>query len=330
MRGSREAGACITPTLVEPPLTVLAVPGSWRLAGLGVATTREGTLLPLAMACPCGTGVADRQAFWRLAADWLGTVLGTEPVDPTGKRLRRAAVHSYGEYTALRFVRGQTQSRMRTRDPDFLLIDYTRTMLACLLWRPAPACIGVVGLGGGSQVKFCRRHLPCARIEVVENNPQVIALRDRFLVPADDERLQVSLDDGARFVAARPGRYDMLLVDGYDETGIPGALSTQAFYDDCREALLDGAAMSVNLFCGDADAHVRRLRRSFGDGNVLLVEEDAMSNRVAFAWRGAPPAASGEYVESILAALPPGAGEQLAPVFRRVAARIGDGRAVRA
>lgn len=209
------------------------------------------------------------------------------PVDPsTGARLRRPSVRRYRGYTALQFVRGQTQSRMRSGEPDHLLIDYTRTMLGALLLQPRPRRIGIVGLGGGSQVKFCYRHLPDALIEAVENNAAVIALRREFRIPDDDERLQVFHDDGARFLRGRPGRYDLLLVDGYDENGIPEALSTQAFYDDCRAALAPGGAMAGNLYCADHERHVERLRRSFGEARVLVLEEEKMSNRVVFAWNG--------------------------------------------
>src|SRR5690606_38357487 len=160
--------------------------------------------------------------------------------DAGGARLARPFVRRHGRYTSLQFSRAQTQSRMLTADPDALLIDYTRTMMAVLLLRPDPPCIGMIGLGGGSQAKFCHRHLPRSRVEVVENNPGVIALRRRFAIPEDDERLQVTLGDGAEFLRARRGRYDVLLVDGYDQRGIPQALSTQAFYDDCRAALAPG------------------------------------------------------------------------------------------
>lgn len=238
--------------------------------------------------------------------------------DADGKRLARPFVRRYGRYTSLQFSRKQTQSRMLTADPDALLIDYTRTMLAALLLRPDPGCIGMVGLGGGSQVKFCHRHLPRARIEVVENNPGVVALRRRFAIPDDDGRLQVVLDDGAAFVRARRGRYDLLLVDGYDERGIPPVLSTQAFYDDCRDALAPGGVMSVNLFSADADLHVERIRRGFG-GRVVVLKEAKMSNRVAFAWTGDPLPPGPVDAGAALGALPEAARRQLGPGFARLA-----------
>jgi spermidine synthase len=262
---------------------------------------------------------------WRRLAALAALLFPAGPRDPTGKRLRRAEVRRYGDYTALQFVRGQTQSRMRTADPDHLLIDYTRTMLGCLLWRPRPRRIGIVGLGGGSQVKFCHRHLPGTRIEVVENHPGVIALRREFRIPDDDARLEVVLDDGARFLQARPGRYDLLLVDGYDETGIPEALSTQAFYDACRASLAPGGAMACNLYCADAQRHVARLRAGFREC-VCVMEEAKMSNRVAFAWVGEVPDFDQDAIARMLAAFPAEARAQLAPVFARVAAALRDWR----
>ena len=257
-----------------------------------------------------GAGAGGLKA--RLAL-WLGLAR-----DADGKRLARPFVRRYGRYTSLQFSRSQTQSRMLTSEPDALLIDYTRTMLAALLLRPDPGCIGMIGLGGGSQVKFCHRHLSRARVEVVENNPGVLALRRQFAIPDDDERLQVVPGDGAELVRARRGRYDVLLVDGYDEHGIPAALSTQAFYDDCRDALAPDGAMSVNLFSADADQHLERIRTSFGERTVVL-EETKMSNRVAFAWIGDPLPPGPVDAGAALRTLSEEARRQLGPGFARLA-----------
>ena len=238
------------------------------------------------------------------------------PVDASGRRLRKPFVRRYGRYAALQFTRRQTQSRMLADDPDHLLIDYTRTMLAALLWAPQTARIGMVGLGGGSQVKFIHRHFPGMRLEVVENNPWVVELRREFGVPADDDRLEVVVDDGAAFVAARPGRYDVLLVDGYDETGIPPVLSTPAFYADCRDALAPGGALSVNLFCAEAEAHLECLHAAFGADHVLVAAEHRMRNQVAFAWRDAPPHAGA--AQRVLAGRSAAAVAQLEAPLQRV------------
>jgi len=259
----------------------------------------------------------------RWIAPFVQRLRSAYPVDPaTGTRQRRPKVRRYGSYAALQFVRGQTQSRMRTDAPEHLLIDYTRTMLGALLLQPRPRRIGIVGLGGGSQAKFCHRHLPDARIEAVENNAGVIALRGEFRIPDDGDRLQVFHDDGARFLHARPGHYDLLLVDGYDETGIPEVLSTQRFYDDCRAALAPGGAMAGNLFCADHARHVARLRRSFGDARVLVLEEPKMSNRVVFAWTGDALPDGAESIADNAQSLSEAVRRALADVLARVGAAM--------
>ena len=267
--------------------------------------------------------VAEGGNWWRLLVEALARLRGRGPLDPTGLSLRPARLRRHDGYVSLQFIRGQTQSRMRGDDPGHLLSDYTRTMLAALLWQPRPQCIGMVGLGGGSQLKFLRSQLPLARLEVVENHPGVIALRREFSIPDDGPLLEVTLDDGARFIAARPGRYDLLLVDGYDERGIPEALSTPAFLAACRAALREGGAMACNLHGGDPAPYVESLRAAFGESRVLVLDEAKMSNQVAFAWTGGAPAGDDAGVQAALAALAgDDARDDLAPVFKRVAREL--------
>jgi len=194
-----------------------------------------------------------------------------------------------GGSRSLHFTMGETQSSMRLDRPDELQIDYTRTMMGFLLLTPRPRDITMIGLGGGSLVKFCRRHLPFAPVTVVENNPAVIALRKDFGIPDDDDGLRVLADDGAAHLAAARGAIDVLLVDGFDAAGQPAQLCTQAFYDDCLRALRNGGVLVVNLHA-DHPQHelfTRRIARSFR-GNAMQVLAPDKSNCVVFAARRRP------------------------------------------
>ena len=66
------------------------------------------------------------------------------------------------------------QSAMRIDAPDELELDYTRTMMAFLLFHPRPRECLMIGLGGGSIPKFLFRRLPGVRTRVVELSPAVI------------------------------------------------------------------------------------------------------------------------------------------------------------
>lgn len=188
---------------------------------------------------------------------------------------------------ALHFSICEMQSRMRLIDPYVLDLEYTRTMMGFLLFKPEPQNIAMIGLGGGSLAKFCHRYLKQSRIQVVEINPHVIALRDEFHVPPNDERFTVMRGDGAQFVRLRATRPDVLMVDGFDSQGLPSRLCSQRFYDDCHELLQPGGIMVVNLHYGHAsyDVQLERIRRSFNDA-MLVVDDGEQSNSIVFACKG--------------------------------------------
>jgi spermidine synthase len=196
-------------------------------------------------------------------------------------------VYDNGESKSLHFTIGELQSRMVMRRPWRLEVDYTRTMMGFLLFKPAPLHIGMIGLGGGSLAKFCYRQLPGSQMTVLEINPHVIALRHEFQIPDDDERFRVITADGALFVQTEAPRFDVLLVDGFDQDGQPAALCTQRFYDDCFAALPDGGVLVVNLHYDHPDYPVLadRISRSFS-GHAVEVLSGEQSNSIVFAAKG--------------------------------------------
>lgn len=189
---------------------------------------------------------------------------------------------------SLHFEAASVQSRMDPAAPARLTLGYTRTMMgaALLLLGPPPGRIAMIGLGGGSLVKYCREHLPEAVIEVAEISAEVIALRERFCVPADSDYLRVLCTDGAAFVAtAGAGDWDLLLVDGFGPGGQPPQLGSQRFYDDCRAALGPDGLLVANLSGSDPklDLYLGRLETAFG--RVLHVPAADSDNRIAIAGR---------------------------------------------
>ncbi|MDB5874366.1 MAG: spermidine synthase-like protein [Ramlibacter sp.] len=224
-----------------------------------------------------------------------------------------------GPLRSLHFTIGEVQSTMRTDRPDELQIDYTRTMMGFLLLSPQPRHIAMIGLGGGSLAKFCHRFLPSARITAVENNPGVIALREEFGIPGDDARLSVMAQDGAAFVGASRDPIDVLLVDGFDHTGQPAQLCSQAFYDACFRALAPDGVLVVNLHADDADHLVftGRIAASFG-GNAMQVLADEKSNCIVFAARGRSVTLQALRNLEWSAALHPQAQRQLRGEFARI------------
>ena len=209
--------------------------------------------------------------------------------DSRDSLLRRTPfVHRRPETLSLHFDFSATQSEMRFDAPEELVLGYTRTMMGFLLFQPKPRKIVMIGLGGGSLPKYCYAKLPDAAIAIAEINAEVIAWRDEFCVPRDDERFRVVYQDGADFIRATSRHFDVLILDGYDAAGPAPQLCTQSFYDECYRKLTPGGVMVVNLAFLDYVSHeksVDRIRRSFANAVVVVESEDA-GNRIVFARKG--------------------------------------------
>lgn len=163
------------------------------------------------------------------------------------------------------------QSAMRLDDPFALALDYTRCMMAFLLFHPQPRAALMIGLGGGSLPKFFHRHLRGTSVRVVELDPRVVAVsRAQFALPADDARLNVEVGDGAQALA--PECCDVLVLDAYQDEQHVQALATPEFYDAAFLALAEPGAMVVNFMDDDRlyDTYLRRIEASFGGAVVAL------------------------------------------------------------
>ncbi|HKB83498.1 MAG TPA: MnmC family methyltransferase [Burkholderiales bacterium] len=196
-------------------------------------------------------------------------------------------LHEYRGELSLHFESQTVQSRMRRNAPDKLVLDYTRAMMAFLLFVPAPARIAMIGLGGGSMAKYCLRTLPLADFTAVEISPEVIAFRSEFAIPPDSERFRIVCGDGADYVSNASTPVDALIVDGFDANGQPPQLCSQDFYDQCYARLSENGVLVANFWAANVDygACISRMRRSFHDRVVSVSSEDP-ENRIVFACKG--------------------------------------------
>jgi spermidine synthase len=181
------------------------------------------------------------------------------------------------------------QSAMRIDDPFALALDYTRCMMAFLLFHPEPRRALMIGLGGGSLAKFFHRNLRKTSLRVIELDPQVVtAARQHFALPQDDARLSVEVGDGVE--ALSPECCDLLVLDAFeDELHVP-RLASAEFYDGAFLALAEPGALVVNFMNDDPklDLTLQRLERSFG-GAVVAMPALYDPNILVFGFKGVPP-----------------------------------------
>lgn len=212
-------------------------------------------------------------------------------------RVRKPAEDEETAYVSERFgVRtlhigsDTVQSAMRLAHPNDLELSYTRSMMAFLLFVPAPRRALLIGLGGGSLAKFLYHRLPSAHVKAVEVSPQVVAIaRNYFHVPANDPRLEIVVADGAEYIAREDAAADAVIVDGYDADAHAEELASKSFYAACRERLNPGGMFVVNLWGGDRNfaTLLKRIEGAFPEGTLCLPAERP-GNVIVFGFKDDP------------------------------------------
>jgi spermidine synthase len=186
----------------------------------------------------------------------------------------------------LHFGTPWVQGAMRIARPWALELQYTRDLMVPLLFRADdwPRRVLQAGLGSASITRFLYRYRPECVITVVEISDKVVAAARQFFKLPQDGRVEVVVADAARYVASTERRFDLVIVDGFDGNGRPGALDGERFYRDCRERLARDGLFAVNLLTRTrgVKASVARLRAAFGE-SVRVMEPPADGNTIALA-----------------------------------------------
>lgn len=110
----------------------------------------------------------------------------------------------------------------------------------------------IVGGGDCGLAEEVLRHRTVEKVTQVEIDAAVVEVARRHLGTLNsaafgDGRLELVIDDGARWMAARKARYDLVLVDSTDPVGPGRALFSEQFYRDARGCLGPGGVLVCQL-----------------------------------------------------------------------------------
>lgn len=182
------------------------------------------------------------------------------------------------------------QSAMRVKDPTALELTYTRGMMCFLLFNSHIKNVLSIGLGGGSLPKYIYAYCPQITSRVIEINPQIINVaRSHFYLPENDERLEVIEGDGLKYLLEHEDSADVLLIDAFDQFGIPPDFCTQVFFDNCAQTLSDSGMLVINLWGSDKkfDIYLQRIEQSFNN-HVFMLPTGKPGNIVVFGFKRMP------------------------------------------
>lgn len=177
-----------------------------------------------------------------------------------------------GDERTLRFDSpcGNRQTAILKSDPANVPVSYVRVATAGLAFTEGRSRALVVGLGGGAFPTLLSRCLPQLVVDVVELNPVVLEVAQRFFGVRRSARLRLLEDDGARFMREEGPSYDLILLDAFSDHGAPDHLKERLFFEDVRRRLAPGGAAVLNIALDEEDSKARQ-----GEGFAATFESCA-------------------------------------------------------
>ncbi|MCD7741807.1 MAG: polyamine aminopropyltransferase [Ruminococcus sp.] len=101
----------------------------------------------------------------------------------------------------------------------------------------------VIGAGDGGTLRELCRYDTIEHIDMVEIDELVVEVCKRYLPQTaccfNDERLDLHIGDGLKYVRYKENEYDLIIVDSTDPFGPGEGLFTKEFYGRCFTALTD-------------------------------------------------------------------------------------------
>jgi spermidine synthase len=185
----------------------------------------------------------------------LGMLSGSAQADTTiyteRSLYRNISVTENSETRCIRFSRQSNlmQSCFSFQNPDRLLFECNKMILGALYLRPNPRRILMVGLGGGTLASAFSRLLPGTEIDVVEIDPAMVRVAKQYFNFRPSPKVHVYIEDGRVYVKramARGEKYDLVILDAFDELYIPAHMLTRQFLSEVQKVMTDDAVLASN------------------------------------------------------------------------------------
>ena len=143
----------------------------------------------------------------------------------------------------------------------------------------------ILGMGTGTFATQCNKYLGDMNIEGVEIDDKITMLSRKYFHLADG--IKVTTYDGRAFLNANNKKYDVIMVDAYQDITIPFQMSSVEFFTLVKDHLTENGVMVVNMnLRGNKEGNITQYL-SDTIGQVFeaeyIVDVEGSSNRELFA-----------------------------------------------
>jgi predicted membrane-bound spermidine synthase len=174
-----------------------------------------------------------------------------------------------------------THSYTDVQDPLYLEYEYIRVVEEIVRWqadRRVPLRVLFLGGGGYTFPRFMEVKYPEAEINVVEIDPEVTQIAEKYLGISKESKIQTFNEDARWFVINFKEReyFDMIVGDVFNDLSVPYHLTTKEFTLQLKKVLKTDGLFLVNLIDSFKKgafmpSYIRTLEEVFGKGNVQLM-----------------------------------------------------------
>jgi len=195
-------------------------------------------------------------------------------------------VKEHGLLRTLYFGDYKKQSCLFLPEPAVLVLNYAQAMMTSLFFCKQPKKVLIIGLGGGNLLHFIRNFFPDCQIDVAEIRIAVIETAKRFFEVSDSDRLiNICHCDAKDFVAQKANsgeKYDLVLVDAFDQWGPAEINSNQDFINHCHQVTQSNGLCTFNLWNRKEDVFPKTLKqfKQLFSNNVLQLSLGSKDSNV--------------------------------------------------
>lgn len=183
-------------------------------------------------------------------------------------------VYEDDRYRWLQTRDGTLHSLMDRRSPERLLLPYTASMMAALLFIHTPESVLMPGLGGASQARFLRHYFPAARITAWERDASVVEFARRdFGLAGEDDGIRIITADARAMIEYDGPAADLILLDLFGAGGMPAWTREAGIYKSCRRHLACHGVLAANFWIDEDDEFLKTLngiQKAFEERTLLL------------------------------------------------------------
>lgn len=242
-------------TLLAQLSSLLLIIAAYALGRGSRPTAQGGIALAVLFLLGCAVfaksfalpGIADVDTAYRRA------LILESPETKTGRQARFLVTDPIG-----------AQSVMYLDNPDELPDNYLRSFERAI--RANPAIHSVLVLGGGAFIlpRYLANNYPDLTVDVVELDPGITSLAERYFHLAAHPRLHILHGDARAVVAKLPGRYDLIVVDVFSACPeIPFHVATREAFEVYRAHLQPDGVLMLNVIAAGVGKRSELFRSLF-------------------------------------------------------------------